>query len=55
MAARGGDGNARPVNREPTARRKPRLESLTSMWVEDPNVLPKVVTLAGYSVQPCAE
>ena len=28
MAARGGDGGAQPVNREPTARRKLRLESL---------------------------
>ena len=27
MAARGGDGAARPVNREPTARREPWLES----------------------------
>src|SRR6266704_6804533 len=27
VAARGGDGVARPVNREPTARREPRLES----------------------------
>ena len=35
MAARGGDGVARPVNREPTARHEPRLESPAFRRVED--------------------
>ena len=37
VAARGGDGVARPVNREPPARRNSRLESLAFGRAEDAN------------------
>ena len=40
VAARGGDGAARPVNREPTARREPRLESPAFRRVEDVKAVP---------------
>ncbi len=40
VAARGGDGAARPVNREPTARREPRLESPAFRRAEDVKAVP---------------